>query len=75
MAHMISLRIDQSLLDQIDRERNRRPRARVIHEALSLWLAMRREERAIAKDQGGYAEKPVDQDEFMPFMKLQSWPR
>jgi predicted transcriptional regulator len=77
MSTSTTVRLSDELLRQIDRERARSklPRARVIHQALELWLERRRQERAIRQDQRGYAEHPVQDDEFEPVLGAQAWPK
>lgn len=77
MSKMTAVRLDEELLRDIDRERRRAKlsRARVIHEALALWLERRRLEAAVRSDQAGYAEHPVDEEEFGPVLGAQAWPK
>jgi hypothetical protein len=74
---MIAVRLDERLLAQVDRERRRdkTTRARVIHEALALWVERRRIEDAIRRDQEGYERHPVADDEFGPVLGAQVWPK
>jgi metal-responsive CopG/Arc/MetJ family transcriptional regulator len=74
---MIAVRLDEELLAEVDRERRsmRATRAKVVHEALALWIERQRWEAAIRRDQEGYARKPVRQDEFGPVLGAQTWPK
>jgi predicted transcriptional regulator len=74
---MITVRLDDDLLAAVDRERTRDglPRARVIKEALALWVERRRVLDAVARHRDGYARKPVKDDEFGPVLGAQRWPR
>jgi predicted transcriptional regulator len=77
MSKMTTIRLDDELLRDVDRQRRRAKlsRARVIHEALALWLERRRSEEAIKADQDGYDRHPVSDDEFGPVLGAQSWPK
>ena len=77
MSKMIAVRLDEKLLHAVDRERRRArvTRAKVIHDALALWVERRRTEEAIARDQNGYAELPVTDEEFAPVLGAQVWPK
>jgi metal-responsive CopG/Arc/MetJ family transcriptional regulator len=74
---MIAVRLDEDLLAQVDQERRRAhvTRARVVHEALALWIERRRLEEAIRRDQEGYARRPIKKDEFGPVLGAQVWPK
>jgi len=74
---MIAVRLDEELLAQVDEERRRTraTRAKVVHEALALWIEQRRLAAAIRRDQDGYAKKPVRKDEFGPVLGAQVWPK
>jgi Arc/MetJ-type ribon-helix-helix transcriptional regulator len=77
MTKMTAVRLDDGLLREIDRERRRAglSRARVIHDALALWLDRRRLEQAIRADHEGYEKYPVRADEFGPVLGAQAWPK
>lgn len=77
MSTTTTVRLRDDLLAEIDRERARSklPRARVIHEALALWLEHRRMARAIRQDQLGYERQPVREDEFELVLEAQTWPK
>jgi metal-responsive CopG/Arc/MetJ family transcriptional regulator len=77
MSKMTAVRLDERLLESVDRERKAAgmSRARVIHEALAMWLERRRVELAIQADQRGYASRPVGDDEFGPVLGAQVWPK
>lgn len=77
MSKMVAVRLDEDLLAQVDEERRnaRATRAKVIHEALALWIERRRLEEAIRRDQEGYARRPIRRDEFVAVLRAQSWPK
>ena len=77
MSKMTSVRLEDGLLRDVDRERKRAgmSRARVVHDALVLWLERRRVERAIRADQEGYERHAVDDDEFSSVLGAQVWPK
>lgn len=77
MSKMTSVRLEDGLLRDVDRERKRAglSRARVVHDALVLWLERRRVERAIRADQQGYERRAVDEDEFSSVLGAQVWPK
>ena len=77
MSKMIAVRLDEDLLAVIDEERRRAhaTRAKVVHEALALWIERRRLEAAIRRDQEGYAKKPVRKEEFAAVLGAQVWPK
>jgi hypothetical protein len=77
MSKMITARIDDRLLAEIDRERRRRslPRAAVVKEALALWVEQRRLEDAVRRHREGYERFPVSDAEFGPILKAQRWPK
>ena len=74
---MTAVRLDEDLLRRVDRERRKAQlsRARVISEALAMWLERRRVEAAIRADHEGYARHPVEGDEFSPVLGGQQWPK
>lgn len=77
MSRMISLRIDEHLLDRVDRERRREgvSRARALQQALTLWIERRRWLEAMERDRVGYETHPVRPDEFAPVLGAQRWPK
>ena len=77
MSSMITVRLDDDLLAVVDRERARDglPRARVVKEALALWVERRRLVEAVRRHRDGYAKKPVHDDEFGPVLGAQRWPK
>jgi len=77
MSKMVAVRLDERLLAAVDRERRRTraTRAKVIHDALALWVERKRTEEAIARDQAGYARHPVRDEEFGPVLGAQVWPK
>jgi len=77
MSKMLAVRLDEDLLAEIDRERKRVPlsRAKVIKDALNLWMERRRTEEAVRRHRDGYAKYPVEPDEFGPLLRAQRWPK
>jgi len=77
MSKLIAVRIDEALLNRVDRERKKRgiPRARAVKEALALWVERRRIEDAVRRHREAYAALPVDDDEFGPVLGAQRWPK
>jgi len=77
MSKMVAIRVDESLLAGVDRERRAESlsRARVIHEALELWIERRRLAEAIRREQEAYERMPVRDDEFGPVLGAQRWPK
>lgn len=77
MSRLIAVRLDERVLDQVDRERRRSglSRGKAIQEALHLWVARRRLEEAMATDRAGYERHPVARDEFGPLLGAQPWPK
>jgi hypothetical protein len=77
MSKLVAVRLDDRLLEGVDREcrRTRLSRAAAVKEALQLWLVRRRFEEAVRKDHAGYAEHPVQPDEFGPVLGAQTWPK
>jgi hypothetical protein len=77
MSKMVTVRVDERLLADVDRERRMQglSRARVIHEALALWIERRRLTEAVRREQEAYAQRPVRDDEFGPVLGAQRWPR
>ncbi len=76
MSQMIAVRLDEGLVAQVDRERapRRISRARVIEEALKLWVERQRLEEAIRREHEAYARRPVRKGEFSPVLGAQVWP-
>ena len=74
---MTAVRLDDDLIAEVDRERNAAglSRAKVIQEALSLWLERRKVEAAVRRDQKGYRLKPVSNEEFARVVGAQVWPQ
>lgn len=77
MSKMIAVRIEDALVQEVDRARRRRrmTRASVIRDALSLWVNQQRLLAAIRRDQEGYAQHPVTDEEFGPVLGAQAWPK
>jgi Arc/MetJ-type ribon-helix-helix transcriptional regulator len=77
MSKLIAVRIDESLLTGVDRERKRAhlTRSAAVKEALALWLERRRYDEAVRRDQSGYDEHPVTKDEFGTIFGAQAWPK
>jgi Arc/MetJ-type ribon-helix-helix transcriptional regulator len=73
---MISVRLQEEMLSQVDEERERAglSRAAAIIEALQLWVAKRKYADAVRSDQEGYERHPVGEDEFAPILEAQVWP-
>jgi len=74
---MIAVRLQEELLERVDRERKRArlTRAAAINEALDLWVDRRRYEEAVRSDQQGYERHTVAADEFAPILGAQTWPK
>ncbi len=77
MSRLVAIRLEDSLLAEVDAERRvaRLPRARVVHEALRLWIDRRRLVEAVRRDREAYEAQPVREDEFGPVLGAQRWPR
>jgi len=73
MSSTITVRVDHDLLAAVDRERtrDRLPRARVVKEALALWVERRRLSEAVRRHRRAYARRPVRDDEFDPVLGAQ----
>ena len=71
----ISITIDESLLDRLDRAARtvRKTRSELLCLALQEWLDARRRQQ-IAEDRAGYETRPVRPDEFEDLMALQAVP-
>jgi predicted transcriptional regulator len=76
MSTMITIRVDDALVREIDRVRRRSDlsRAAAIKDAIRLWLDQQRVEEAVRRHREGYAKKPVTDDEFGPVLGAQRWP-
>lgn len=77
MSRMITVRLQEDLLAQVDQERKRTrlSRTAAINEALDLWIDRRRHEEAVRRDHEGYDRHPVREDEFQPVLGAQRWPK
>ncbi len=77
MTQTISLRIDASLLQEIDLagRADKRGRSEVIREALELWLQRRSLAEKVRLHREGYERHPVGEDEFTPVLGAQTWPK
>ena len=77
MTRTISLRIDASLLKEIDLagRADKRGRSEVVREALELWLQRRSLAEKVRIHREGYERHPVSQDEFTPVLGAQTWPK
>ena len=75
MTRTISLRIDTSLLKEIDLagRADKRGRSEVVREALELWLQRRSLAEKVRLHREGYERHPVSQDEFTPVLGAQTW--
>ena len=76
MSKLISLRIDERLLERIDRSCRRAgvSRSRAVHDAFELWLRKKRLDEAIRREHEGYERHPIREDEFGPVLRAQAWP-
>ena len=77
MTKMISVRLEESLLEQINHERTPRglSLAQAVKDALTAWVEQRRVEEAVRRHGEAYARTPVDDGEFGPLLEAQRWPR
>ena len=77
MSSMVTVRLDDELLAAVDQERKADglPRARVIKEALALWIERRRIKEAVLRHRDGYRRHPVRDEEFRPLLQAQRWPK
>ena len=77
MSKMIPVRLDETLLQGVDRERKRAglTRARAVQEALAIWIERRRAAEAARRDRDGYDRRPVTDDEFDAVLGAQRWPK
>jgi Arc/MetJ-type ribon-helix-helix transcriptional regulator len=77
MTKPMTIRIENELLADMDRERRRRrvSRSDVVREGIHLWLDRLRTEEAIRLDREGYEKHPIREDEFGPVLRAQRWPK
>ncbi len=77
MPQRISLRIDESLLQEIDLAcgSEKRSRSEVVREALGLWLKQRSIAEKVRLHREGYERHPVSDDEFASVLGAQTWPK
>lgn len=77
MSRLIAVRLDERVLDEVDRERRRSrlSRGKAIQEALRWWVARRQLDEAMARDRAGYDRHPVDEAEFESVLGAQQWPK
>ena len=71
----ISIAVDEHLLEQIDTlaQARRKKRADLFSEAARQWLKQQRLKTLVKQDRQGYRKKPVQADEFEPFLRAQQW--
>jgi metal-responsive CopG/Arc/MetJ family transcriptional regulator len=74
---MIAVRIDDRLLEGVDRERRRHgmSRAKVIHDALAMWVDRQRFAEAVREEHVAYERSPVGEAEFGSVLGAQKWPK
>ena len=77
MTKSISIRVEEKLIESVDRLRKQegRDRSEVIREALQLWLRDRRLEAQVRSHLRGYEKHPISNDEFEPVLGAQQWPK
>ena len=77
MTRTISLRIDESLLQEIDLagQAEKRGRSAMVREALELWLKRRSLAEKVRLHREGYERHPVSEDEFASVLGAQTWPK
>ena len=77
MSQMIAVRLSEELVARVDRERaaRRLSRARVIEEALRLWVERQRLAEAVRREHEAYDRQPVGKEEFGPVLGAQEWPK
>jgi metal-responsive CopG/Arc/MetJ family transcriptional regulator len=77
MAKLVSVRVEEDLLEEIDRAGGAegRGRSEVVREALELWLERKRIAAKVRAHSKGYAKRPVKADEFEPVLSAQRWPK
>lgn len=75
MSKMIALMLDEDVLRHVDRERRRfgLSRARVVQEALEMWIERRRLEEAISLDESGYKPCAVRSGKTPAVLGSQLW--
>jgi metal-responsive CopG/Arc/MetJ family transcriptional regulator len=77
MSKMIAIRLDEALLDALERQRKRAglTRARAIREAVRSWIEHNEYEESIRREHEAYDRMPVTEDEFGPLLgKQRLWP-
>jgi metal-responsive CopG/Arc/MetJ family transcriptional regulator len=77
VTKLVSFRIEEGLIDSLDRARevDGRGRSEVVREALQLWLRQRELADRIRRHEEGYVERPVAEAEFTPVLGAQQWPK
>jgi metal-responsive CopG/Arc/MetJ family transcriptional regulator len=77
MTKIISLRLDQELLQAVEvaRKASHKDRSQVVSEALELWLKRRVTIEKVRRHRAGYARRPITRGEFAPVLKAQTWPK
>lgn len=75
MAKTIAVRLDETLLQAIDRSGRRRGRSAVVREALQMWIARQALAEKVRRHREGYARHPANRDEFGPVLGAQTWPK
>lgn len=75
MTRSLSVRIDENLIEAIDKARaeEHRDRSGVVREALLLWLRERRLAEQVRRHGAGYGKRPVSKDEFESVLGAQQW--
>lgn len=75
MPQRISLRIDESFLQEIDLAcgSEKRSRSEVVREALGLWLKQRSIAEKVRLHKEGYERHPVSANEFALVLGAQTW--
>ena len=76
MAKLVSVRVEEDLLDEIDRAGGAegRGRSEVVEKRWSCGSSVTRRGEG-ARSLKGYAERPVKADEFEPVLSAQRWPK
>ncbi|NOT53311.1 MAG: CopG family transcriptional regulator [Deltaproteobacteria bacterium] len=74
---MVSIAVDEQLLEQIDAvaQGRRQKRSDILCEAARQWLKQQRIKTLVKQDREGYRKQPVQPDEFGPLMRAQKWGR
>lgn len=77
VTKLVSFRIEEALIDSLDkaREEDGRGRSEVVREALQLWLRQRELADRIRRHEEGYRGHPVEDAEFTPVLGAQEWPK